>query len=164
MHFSIPGGETAHFDNHAEEEPPAMTGRAETRETTRELLRRRRLDWARHLTATPLRSVRPQPDREPTAEHAPAAAAVGDPEERQAPGGMSCSLSEPKWSVDVEVVERRRIVRGWTRLELAKVARVDPKTLRDLLRQSRRPTFGTVQAICTALGLTLPDVVAFNDR
>jgi hypothetical protein len=53
------------------------------------------------------------------------------------------SLSELKWSVDVELVERRRIVHGWTRLELARVARVDPKTLRDLLARSRRPTFGT---------------------
>ena len=142
-----------------------MTGGPETRETTSELLRRRRLDWARHLTATPLRSVRPQPDREPPAEQASAADAVGDPDERQAPGGMRCSsLSELQWSVDVEVLERRRIVRGWTRLELAKVARVDPKTLRDLLGRSRRPTFGTVQAICTALGLTLPDVVRFSRR
>jgi hypothetical protein len=28
----------------------------------------------------------------------------------------------------------------------------------------RRPTFGTVQAVCVALGFTLPDVIVFEDE
>jgi DNA-binding Xre family transcriptional regulator len=65
------------------------------------------------------------------------------------------------WSVDVALIERSRTLRGWTRRELARRARVDPGTLSDLLTHRRRPTFGTVQAICAALGLTLAEVIVF---
>jgi len=39
---------------------------------------------------------------------------------------------------------------------------VDQGTLTDLLADRRRPTLGTVQAICTALGLTLAQVIAID--
>src|SRR4051812_15690253 len=63
------------------------------------------------------------------------------------------------WSLNVRPIERERVLRGWTRSELARTAHVDEKTLRDMLSGRRRPTFGTVQAVCTALGLTLPNVI-----
>ncbi len=66
------------------------------------------------------------------------------------------------WSVNVAIVERVRTVRGWTQRELARNAHVDPGTLSDLLAQRRRPTFGTVQAICAALNLGLAEVIAFH--
>jgi DNA-binding Xre family transcriptional regulator len=66
-----------------------------------------------------------------------------------------------RWSVDVRMIERERVLRGWTRGELARAAHVDEKTLRDMLSRRRRPKFGTVQAVCTALGLTLPNVIVF---
>ncbi len=65
------------------------------------------------------------------------------------------------WSVDVEAIERARTLHGWSRRELARRAHVDPGTLSDLLGRRRRPTLGTVQAICTALGLTLVEVIVF---
>jgi DNA-binding Xre family transcriptional regulator len=43
------------------------------------------------------------------------------------------------------------------------MAHIDPKTLADMCSGRRRPTFATVQAICAALGLTVADVVAFED-
>src|SRR2546430_3921392 len=67
------------------------------------------------------------------------------------------------WSVNVRAIERERVLRGWTRSELARTAQVDEKTLRDMLSGRRRPTFGTVQAVCTTLGLTLPDVILFGE-
>jgi len=66
------------------------------------------------------------------------------------------------WSVNVEVVDQERLVRGWTQRELAHRAGVDQGTLSDLLARRRRPTLGTVQAICTALRLTLAQVIAFD--
>jgi len=68
-----------------------------------------------------------------------------------------------RWSVDVRAIERARVLRAWTRAELARAAQVDEKTLRDMLSGRRRPTFGTVQAVCTALGMTLPDVIVFAE-
>ena len=53
------------------------------------------------------------------------------------------------------MLDRHRIVRGWSRRELAAAAHVDPKTLRDLLGRRRRPDLGTVQAVTATLGLTL---------
>ena len=64
--------------------------------------------------------------------------------------------------MDVRAIERERVLRGWTRGVLARTAHVDEKTLRDMLGERRRPTFGTVQAVCTVLGLTLPDVLVFE--
>jgi len=63
----------------------------------------------------------------------------------------------------VRAVERARILRGWTKADLARVAHVDPGTVSDLGKRRRRPTLGTVQALCVALGLTLPDVIVFED-
>jgi transcriptional regulator with XRE-family HTH domain len=64
--------------------------------------------------------------------------------------------------VNVDVIDRERLLRGWTQRELARTAAVDQGTLSDLLAGRRRPTLGTVQAICTALRLTLAQVIAFE--
>lgn len=69
-----------------------------------------------------------------------------------------------EWWVNVRAIERARILRGWTKADLARVAHVDPGTVSDLGKgRRRRPTFGTVQALCVALDLTLPDVIVFED-
>jgi len=65
------------------------------------------------------------------------------------------------WSVNVDLLDRERVLRGWTQRQLAVSARVDPGTLSDLLGRRRRPKFGTVQAVCTALNLTLAEVISF---
>lgn len=39
-----------------------------------------------------------------------------------------------EWSVNVEAIERMRILHGWTRRDLAHEARVDEGTISDLLR------------------------------
>jgi transcriptional regulator with XRE-family HTH domain len=67
-----------------------------------------------------------------------------------------------RWSIDVRAVERARILRGWTRGELALAARLDPSTVGDSLAGRRRPTFGSLRALCLALDLNLPDVIAFE--
>lgn len=64
--------------------------------------------------------------------------------------------------MNIAVVERARTLRGWTQRELARNAHVDPGTLSDLLAERRHPTFGTVQAICASLNLTLGEVIAFH--
>jgi transcriptional regulator with XRE-family HTH domain len=64
--------------------------------------------------------------------------------------------------VNVPLVERQRILRGWTQRQLARSAGVNPDTLTDLFEQRRRPTLGTVQAICTSLDLSLADVIVFE--
>jgi DNA-binding Xre family transcriptional regulator len=66
--------------------------------------------------------------------------------------------------VNVGRIERARVLNAWTRKHLAGMAHVDPKTLTDMCNGRRRPTFGTVQAICTALSLTVADVVMFDDE
>lgn len=68
-----------------------------------------------------------------------------------------------RWAVDLDRIERARVLNAWTRKHLARVAHVDPKTLTDMCRGRRRPTFGTVQAICAALRLTVADVIVFED-
>ena len=65
------------------------------------------------------------------------------------------------WSVRVDVIDRARVLRGWTRRELGRRAQVDEGTLCDLFAHRRRPTFGTLRALCKALDLSLEDVVAF---
>lgn len=67
------------------------------------------------------------------------------------------------WSVDVGAIDRERILRGWTRRELAQNAHVDEGTLCDLFARRRRPTFGTLRAICSALELSLERVIAFPE-
>jgi hypothetical protein len=66
------------------------------------------------------------------------------------------------WSVDVLAIERQRILRGWTRRQLARQAHVNPDTLTDLFAGRRQPTFGTVQAVCASLGLALPNVIVID--
>ena len=65
------------------------------------------------------------------------------------------------WSVNGEAIERARILRGWTRRDMAKEAHIDEGTLSDLLRGRRRPTFGTLRAISEAVGLGMIDLVVF---
>lgn len=68
------------------------------------------------------------------------------------------------WSVNTATMERARILRGWTRRELARKALVDEGTLCDLLSGRRRPTFGTLRAICNALELDLQNVIRFSNE
>ena len=68
------------------------------------------------------------------------------------------------WSVDKEAIDRARILRGWTRRELGRQAHVDEGTLCDLFARRRQPTFGTLTAVCLALGLELEDVISFPAR
>jgi len=68
----------------------------------------------------------------------------------------------PGWSVEVGAIDRARILRGWTRRELARRARVDEGTLCDLFAGRRRPTFGTLRALCSALALSLESVISFE--
>jgi transcriptional regulator with XRE-family HTH domain len=67
-----------------------------------------------------------------------------------------------EWTIDVEAIERARILHGWTRRDLAREASVDEGTLSDLLSSKRRPTFATLRAICNPLELVLADVIAFS--
>lgn len=75
---------------------------------------------------------------------------------------MRAAASGLEWSVDADAIERARILHGWTRRDLAQQAQVDEGTLRDLMAGRRRPTFGTLRAICKALGVALHDVVDFE--
>ena len=68
-----------------------------------------------------------------------------------------------RWTVNVDAIEQARILRGWTVVELSRVARVDRGTFSDLVHGARQPTLGTVQAIATALGLALSDVIVFAE-
>jgi DNA-binding Xre family transcriptional regulator len=67
-----------------------------------------------------------------------------------------------KWSVNAGAIDRARVLRGWTRRDLAQYAHVDEGTLCDLFAGRRRPTFGTLHAICQALELSLEDVIVFS--
>lgn len=90
------------------------------------------------------------------------------PRAQRAPG--SAVSRQPRfvaalgWQVRSEVVERERILRGWTRAQLTQAADIDPKTLRDLLTGRRRPTLGTVSTLSRALGLPLGDVIAVVEQ
>lgn len=75
---------------------------------------------------------------------------------------MRGSAADLEWSVNVDTIERARILRGWTRRELASQAHVDEGTLCDLFAGRRRPTFGTLRALCQILELSLGDVVRFQ--
>ena len=66
------------------------------------------------------------------------------------------------WGVDVSAMDRARVLRGWTRRDLARHAHVDEGTLCDLFAIRRRPTFGTLRALCQALELSLEDVICFT--
>jgi len=75
-----------------------------------------------------------------------------------------CASRPPhrSWTVDVQRIERARILNGWTRRQLGSASQVDPKTLNDMCNGRRRPQLGTLQAVCGALGLRLADVVTFE--
>ena len=66
-----------------------------------------------------------------------------------------------EWSVDVAAIDRARIIQGWTRRDLAQHAHVDEGTLCDMFGRRRRPTFGTLRAICQALELSIESVISF---
>jgi transcriptional regulator with XRE-family HTH domain len=72
--------------------------------------------------------------------------------------------SRTTWTLDLDRLERARILRGWTRRELARVAHVDEGTLSDLFRTRRRPTFGTITAVCSCLGIGLGEIIRFEDH
>jgi transcriptional regulator with XRE-family HTH domain len=74
---------------------------------------------------------------------------------------MRASSQRLDWIVDVERIEKTSVLRGWTQRQLAQHAHIDPGTLSDLLASRRRPTLGTVTAICEALGLELGDAIVF---
>ncbi len=67
-----------------------------------------------------------------------------------------------EWSVNARAIDRARVLRGWTRRDLAQHAHVDEGTLCDLFAGRRRPTFGTLRAICLALELSLGDAIEFT--
>ena len=67
-----------------------------------------------------------------------------------------------EWSVNAGAIERARILRGWTRRELAHQAQVDEGTLCDLFARRRRPTLGTLCTVCLALELSLQEVIDFT--
>jgi len=71
-------------------------------------------------------------------------------------------MSIAKWHVDVVAIDRARILRGWTRRDLGRAAHVDEGTLCDLFSRRRRPTFGTLRAVCETLDLSLESVIAFG--
>jgi DNA-binding Xre family transcriptional regulator len=66
-----------------------------------------------------------------------------------------------EWSVDVAAIDRARILQGWTRRGLAQHAHVDEGILCDMFGCRRRPTFGTLRAICQALELSFESVISF---
>jgi DNA-binding Xre family transcriptional regulator len=90
-----------------------------------------------------------------------AAGSVVDGRSRERDSGGRDERGLMAWSVNVDLLDRERVLRGWTQRQLALSARVDPGTLSDLLGRRRRPKFGTVQAVCTALNLTLAEVISF---
>lgn len=70
-----------------------------------------------------------------------------------------------RWDLDRAIVDRTSVVRGLTRAGLARRVHIDPATLSDMLRGRRPPTFGSVLAVCGALGLDLEEVPGFlEDR
>ena len=75
---------------------------------------------------------------------------------------MKGSAAGLEWSVNVGGIERARILRGWTRRELAQRAHVDEGTLCDLFAGRRRPTLGTLRALCQTVDLSLAEVIEFS--
>jgi DNA-binding XRE family transcriptional regulator len=112
----------------------------------RQTARERRMAWARHrLVPAPV-------------DWTPYPRVIAAPHDKT----PLAQLPRRGWSLNVEVIDRERLLRGWTQRELARQAGVDQGTLSDLLAGRRRPTLGTVQAICTSLRLTLAQVIAFD--
>ncbi len=76
----------------------------------------------------------------------------------------SSSVLVVGWHVRADIVERERILRGWTRAQLTEAADIDPKTLRDLLNGRRHPTLGTVGTLCRALNVPLAELIAIIEQ
>jgi transcriptional regulator with XRE-family HTH domain len=77
--------------------------------------------------------------------------------------GVSPQVRSPApWSVDVVEIDRARILHGWTRRDLGLQAHIDEGTLCDLFSGRRRPTFGTLRALCVALDLSFHSVIRFQ--
>lgn len=68
------------------------------------------------------------------------------------------------WTVRRGAIERQRILKGWTRSQLAKAAQIDPKTRRDLLGGRRRPTLGTVGTLARTIDLPLAAIIVVSER
>jgi transcriptional regulator with XRE-family HTH domain len=60
------------------------------------------------------------------------------------------------------MIDRARLLRGWTRRDLARQVHVDEGTLCDFFAGRRRPTFGTLRALCQTVELSLRDVIEFT--
>jgi transcriptional regulator with XRE-family HTH domain len=73
------------------------------------------------------------------------------------------AVTTVSWAVRRAAIERQRILKGWTRTQLAEAAHVDPKTLRDLLGGRRRPTLGTVATVARAIDLPLAEVIVISE-
>jgi transcriptional regulator with XRE-family HTH domain len=71
-------------------------------------------------------------------------------------------LKRPGGNGLLATIERARILRGWTRRELAERAHVDEGTLCDLFAGRRRPTLGTLRALCQTVDLSLAEVIEFS--
>lgn len=68
-----------------------------------------------------------------------------------------------KWRLNIDTIDRARILRGLTVAALARSAKVDRRTVHELLHGRRRPTFGSIQALRTTLGLEWAEVIVFDD-
>ena len=79
-------------------------------------------------------------------------------------GDRRPSQREPVWMVRTSVIDRERVLHGWTQRALAHAAHVDAGTVSDALAGRRRPNLATLSVLCQALGLTLGDVVQFRDN
>lgn len=90
------------------------------------------------------------PDKEPTVYHI---AQVKKLLAACNPSGHSHGSLDVLGHFEMPVKRPEMILRGWTRRELGRQAQVDEGTLCDLFAGRRRPTFGTLTALCLALGL-----------
>ena len=77
---------------------------------------------------------------------------------------VSDRRTRARWRARVHVIDRHRILAGFSQRKLARAARVDPATLSDLLCGKRRPNLGTLAALATALGITLGELIEFEDE
>ena len=67
---------------------------------------------------------------------------------------------------DVDVlakIEKLRVKRGFTMAELARAAGLKPSTLHGLYRRNNLPTIPTLEAICSAFGITIAQFFADSD-
>ena len=80
----------------------------------------------------------------------------------RAASGSPVSDRRPGWRLRVDQLDRARVLAGLSERELARKSCVDRKTIADALCRRRRPTLGSIRAICRALGLTLADVIEFD--